>query len=317
MNEYQDYPQTYEDFLEWFKTEEDCANYISKIRWQDGFKCSKCFSTKAWRTSKGLMHCYDCGHQTSVTAGTLFQGTRKPLRLWFSVIWWVVSQKNGSSALNLKNTMSFKSYETAWTWLQKLRRIMIRPGRELLYGNVEVDETYLGGEEAGVIGREIGKKILIVVAVEENNGKIGRVRFRCIKNASSKELIPFITDNIEKNSHIITDAWSGYSPLRDKEYVHEVKNISKSDKNADELLPKVHLVISLLKRWLLGTHQGAVSEKHIQYYLDEYSFRFNRRLSKHRGKLFYRIIQQAVTQEAITMDEITGKKPKTQHVAGT
>jgi len=310
MSEYEDYPQTYEDFLEWFKTEEDCINYISKIRWQNGFMCPKCFSTKAWRTSKGLMHCYNCGHQTSVIAGTLFQGTRKPLRLWFSVIWWVVSQKNGSSALNLKNAMSFKSYETAWTWLQKLRRIMIRPGRELLCGNVEVDETYLGGEEAGVIGREIGNKILIVVAVEENKGKIGRVRFRCIKNASSKELIPFITDNIDKNSHIITDAWSGYSPLRDKEYVHEVKNIFKSDKNADELLPKVHLIISLLKRWLLGTHQGAVSEKHIQYYLDEYSFRFNRRLSKHRGKLFYRIIQQAVTQEAITMDEITGKKPK-------
>jgi len=224
MNEYEEYPQTYEDFLEWFKTEEDCINYISKIRWQDGFKCPKCFSTKAWRTSKGLMHCYNCGHQTSVIAGTLFQGTRKPLRLWFSVIWWVVSQKNGSSALNLKNAMSFKSYETAWTWLQKLRRIMIKPGRELLCGNVEVDETYLEGEEAGVIGREIGNKILIVVAVEENNGKIGRVRFRCIKNASSKELIPFITDNIDKNSHIITDAWSGYSPLRDKEYVHEVRN---------------------------------------------------------------------------------------------
>lgn len=310
MSKDEDYPQTYEDFLEWFKTEEDCINYISKIRWQDGFKCPKCFSTKAWRTSKGLMHCYNCGHQTSVIAGTLFQGTRKPLRLWFSVIWWVVSQKNGSSALNLKNAMNFKSYETAWTWLQKLRRIMIKPGRELLCGNVEVDETYLEGEEAGVIGREIGNKILIVVAVEENNGKIGRVRFRCIKNASSKELIPFITDNIDKNSHIITDAWSGYSPLKNKEYVHEVKNISKSDKNADELLPKVHLIISLVKRWLLGTHQGAVSEKHIQYYLDEYSFRFNRRLSKHRGKLFYRIIQQAVTQEAITMDEITGRKTK-------
>ena len=267
MSKDEDYPQTYEDFLEWFKTEEDCINYISKIRWQDGFKCPKCFSTKAWSTSKGLMHCYNCGHQTSVIAGTLFQGTRKPLRLWFSVIWWVVSQKNGSSGLNLKNAMNFKSYETAWTWLQKLRRIMIRPGRELLCGNVEVDETYLGGEEAGVIGREIGNKILIVVAVEENNGKIGRVRFRCIRNASSNELIPFITDNIDKNSHIITDAWSGYSPLKNKEYVHEVKNISKSDKNADELLPNVHLIISLVKRWLLGTHQGAVSEKHIQYYL--------------------------------------------------
>lgn len=310
MEKQKEYPETYEEFLEWFKAENDCIDYILKHRWPDGFKCPKCNSIKAWSTNKGLMHCSNCGHQTSVIAGTVFQGTRKPLKLWFSVIWWVVSQKTGSSALNLKNAMDFKSYETAWTWLQKLRRIMIRPGRELLFGEVEVDETYLGSEETGITGRESGDKILVVVAVEQNNGKLGRVRFRCIKNASSEELIPFIVDNIDKNSLVITDGWKAYSSLKDKGYKHEVRNTSKSGKEAHELLPRVHLIVSLVKRWLMGTHQGAVSEKHLQYYLDEYSFRFNRRLSKHRGKLFYIIIQLAVCQEATTMDEITGRKSK-------
>ena len=310
MKGLKDYPETYEEFLEWFKTEDDCIEYISKHRWPEGFKCSKCNSLKAWRTRKGLMHCSNCGHQTSVIAQTVFQGTRKPLRLWFSVIWWVVSQKTGSSALNLKNAMNFNSYETAWTWLQKLRRIMIRPGRELLCGRVEVDDTYIGGQESGVIGREIGDKILVAVAVEGLNGKIGRVRFRCINNASSEELIPFIIDNVDKNSLVITDGWRGYSSLKDKGYKHEVKNISKSDKDAGKLLPRVHLIIALVKRWLMGTHQGAVSQKHLQYYLDEFSFRFNRRLSTHRGKLFYRIIQQAVVIKAETMDSIIGKKAK-------
>jgi Zn ribbon nucleic-acid-binding protein len=196
MEKYKEYPETYEEFLEWFKTEDDCIEYILKHKWLNGFKCPKCSSIKAWRTNKGLMHCSNCGHQTSVTAGTLFQGTRKPLRLWFSVIWWVVSQKTGASALNLKDAMSFKSYETAWTWLQKLRRIMVRPGRELLSGEVEVDEAYIGGEETGVIGRKVENKVLVAVAVEVVKGKPGRVRFRCIKNASSEELIPFVVDNI-------------------------------------------------------------------------------------------------------------------------
>jgi len=310
MHEQKDYPETYEEFLEWFKTEDDCIEYIKKVRWSNGFICPKCTSSKVWKTKGGLMHCSNCGHQTSITAGTVFQGTRKPLRLWFNVIWWVMSQKTGVSALNLKNAMNFKNYETTWTWLQKLRRIMIRPAREQLNGSVEVDETYIGGPETGVVGRETESKVLVVVAVEVREGKLGRVRFRCIKNASSEELIPFVMDNVDINSNVITDGWKGYSSLQNKGYKHEVRNISKSDKKANELLPGVHKVIGLVKRWLLGTHQGAVSEKHLQYYLDEYSFRFNRRLSKHRGKLFFRTIQQAVISKAITMDEITGKKYK-------
>jgi len=301
------YPLRFEDFLDWFGTEKECVEYIAKLRWADGYKCPKCSSTKAWATEKGLMHCSECGHQTSVTAGTVFQGTRKSLKLWFHVMWWVVSQKTGCSALNLKNAMDFESYETAWTWLQKLRRVMIRPNREMLSGRIEVDETYLGAEETGVHGRETDTKVLIVAAVEEQDGRIGRVRFRCVKNASSEELVPFIQDNIDKSSTVVTDGWSGYNSLESKGYNHVVYNVSKSELTASELLPNVHLVIALVKRWLLGTHQGAVSEKHLQYYLDEFSFRFNRRLSTNRGLLFYRLMQLAVTQKACTMDEITGK----------
>jgi len=302
-----EYPEKYEDFLEWFGTEEDCVNYIAKLKWPNGFICPKCKSGKAWSTAKKLMHCSNCGHQTSITAGTVFQGTRKSLRLWFHVMWWVVSQKTGCSALTLKNVMGFDSYETAWTWLQKLRRVMVRPGREMMSGSVEVDETYLGAEEEGIPGRGSEKKILIVVAVEVKAEHMGRVRFRCIKNASAEQLLPFIADNIAKGSTVITDGWSGYNQVAAKGYTHVVHKISASDQTADELLPNVHIVISLVKRWLLGTHQGAASEKHLQCYLDEYSFRFNRRLSTHRGKLFYRLMQLSVLQKAQTMDEITEK----------
>jgi len=302
-----DYPDKFEAFLEWFETEQDCIDYIVKLKWPDGFRCPECCSEKAWPTAKKLMHCSDCGHQTSVTAETVFHGTRKSLKLWFHVMWWVVSQKTGCSALTLKNVMGFDSYETAWTWLQKLRRIMVRPGREMLSGRVEVDETFLGAEEEGKPGRGSDKKVQIAVAVEENDGRLGRVRFRCIENSSAEQLIPFIEDNIKKGSTVVTDGWSGYNEVSSKGYNHTVYKISGSGKTADELLPNVHLIISLVKRWLMGTHQGAASEKHLQYYLDEYSFRFNRRLSTHRGKLFYRLMQLSVSQRAQTMNEITGK----------
>ena len=301
------FPEKYEDFLEWFGTEEDCASYIAKIKWPNGYKCPKCSSDKAWATAKGLMHCTECDHQASITAGTVFQGTRKSLRLWFHVMWWVVSQKTGCSALTLKNVMDFDSYETAWTWLQKLRRVMVRPGRELLTGNVEVDETLLGAEEEGKPGRGAEKKVLIVVAVELQENRIGRVRFRCIDNSSAEQLLPFIEDYIEKGTTVITDGWSGYNQVAAKGYNHTIHKLSSSGQTAGELLPNVHIIISLVKRWLLGTHQGAASEKHLQFYLDEYSFRFNRRLSTHRGKLFYRLMQLSVLQKAQTMDEITGK----------
>lgn len=214
-------------------------------------------------------------------------------------MWWIAAQKTGVSASNFKDFMSFGSYETAWAWLHKLRRAMVRPDREKLQGEIEVDETFIGGKESGEkddgtgkTGRGSLEKILVVVATEWFGKQIGRVRFKCIESASSDNLVKFIEDNVEYGSTIITDGWRGYDPLSiSKNYTHIRKPISGSGQKAHELLPHVHIVDSLLKRWINGTHQGRVSSKHLEFYLDEYAFRFNRKLSTHRGKVFYRLVQ--------------------------
>ena len=258
-------------------------------------------------TKQRLIHCSSCGYQASITGGTIFHGTRKPLLLWFHIMWWVAAQKTGASAYNLMDFMGFGSYETAWAWLQKLRRAMVRPGRDKLTGIVEVDETYIGGMEIGKgkKGRGAVTKTLVVVATECVGKQIGRVRFKCIPDSTSDNLIGFIEDNVEPGSKIITDGWTGYKPLSklDK-YVHEVKVISGSGQMAHELLPHVHMVDSLVKRWLNGTHQGKVSPKHLPHYLDEFAFRFNRKLSTYRGKLFYRLVQQAVDTPPVPFNDL-------------
>ncbi len=300
----EDYPEDFEQFITRFATEQDCYNYILRLRWPQGFICPCCQCDRYWHTKRSLLACAECGHQASITSGTVFQGTRKPLRLWFHVMWWMVSQKTGASAKNLQHTMGFRRYETAWTWLHKLRNCMIRPDRNRLKGTVEIDETYIGGTEKDTKGRKAGKKTLVVIAVEVEEKRLGRVRFRIIPDASADSLIPFIRENVTPGSVIRTDGWLGYVPLSEEDYEHVVKTIYRSEKTASELLPHVHLVVSLIKRWLLGTHQGAVSRKHLSGYLDEYTFRFNRRLSTHRGKLFYRLMQQATSTEPISRQEI-------------
>lgn len=302
--EREDYPEDFEQFITRFATEQDCYDYIVSLRWPQGFVCPRCDSDRSWTSKRSLLICTECGHQTSITAGTTFQGTRKSLRLWFHVMWWMMSQKTGASAKNLQHTMGFKRYETAWTWLHKLRYAMIRPGRDRLKGTVEVDETFIGGTEEDVKGRKTATKSLVVIAVEVENKKLGRIRFRIIPDASADSLIPFIRENVTPGSVVITDGWLGYAPLKKENYEHVVENISQSEKKAAEMLPHIHLVVSLIKRWLLGTHQGAVSPKHLTGYLDEYAFRFNRRLSTHRGKLFYRLMQQAVSTAPISRQEI-------------
>jgi len=156
-----EYPRTLPEFDAWFATEDDCRQYLVKLRWPAGFRCPRCSSTKAWPTKRGLMHCKGCGHQTSITSGTIFHRTRSPLRLWLQAMWWVTTQKNGASALGLQRILGLGSYETAWTWLHKLRRAMVRPGRDRLSGEVEVDETFVGGVEKGGGRRHIGKKALV------------------------------------------------------------------------------------------------------------------------------------------------------------
>jgi len=260
------------------------------------------------------MYCAFCQRQTSFTAGTIFEGTRKPLRLWFQAMWYVTSQKFGGSALGLKRVLGLGSYQTAWSWLHKMRRAMVRPGRERLSGYVEVDETYVGGEEEGVYGRQTHKKAIVVIAVEVHFPKgFGRVRMQRIPDASAASLTPFVRDAVEPGSTVHTDGWKGYDSLPKHGYTHERTVLSDSGDPAHVSMPAVHRVSSLLKRWLLGTHQGAVSNRHLDYYLDEYTFRFNRRTSKARGLLFYRLIQQAVQVAPVPYNQLVGGTDTTDH----
>ena len=216
------------------------------------------------------------------------------MRAWFQAMWFVTSEKLGGSALGLQRVLGLGSYQTAWTWLHKLRRAMVRPGRDRLRGRIEIDETYVGGVEEGVHGRQTKTKAIVVVAAEEDGKGTGRIRLACIPDVTSESLLQFIRDAIEPGSEIHTDGWSGYKGLTAAGYRHEATNIKRSEELARELLPRVHRVASLLKRWLLGTHQGAVSREHLAYYLDEFTFRFNRRASRSRGLLFYRLLQNGL-----------------------
>lgn len=300
----EEYPRNLTELEGRYSTEEACREYLGRLRWPDGFRCPRCQSAKSWPVRRVLLECGGCGYQTSVTAGTIFQDTRTPLAVWFRAMWWVSTQKNGASALGLQRVLGLKSYETAWTWLHKLRRAMVRPEREMLAGRVEVDECYLGGLEEGLRGRLIENKALIVVATEEDGTKIGRIRMRQIPDASAASLEGFLRESVAAGSAIHTDGWKGYNGIAARGYVHQVTLMKGKKETASQLLPRVHRVISLLKRWLMGTHQGAVSHKHLDYYLDEFTFRFNRRTSKSRGKLFFRLAQQAVAVDPIPYDHI-------------
>lgn len=292
----EDYPQTLPEFEARFGTEEACRAYLIQLRWPEGFRCPVCGEGKAWpvRARPTLFHCANCGRQSSVTAGTIFQDTRTPLRTWFRAMWWVTSQKTGASALGLQRVLGLGSYETAWSWLHKLRRAMVRPGRDRLTGTIEVDETYLGGTEKGVRGRQIQRKALIAVAAEEVGNGIGRIRMRRIPDASADSIQAFVEGAVAPGSLLHTDGFLSYDRLEKHGYRHQITFLKGRKESAAELLPRVHRVVALLKRWLLGTHHGAVSMAHLDYYLDEFTFRFNRRTSQHRGKLFYRLVQQAV-----------------------
>jgi len=288
----QAYPETILEFRERFATEQACRDYLAALRWPDGFVCPQCEQARAWKKQRGLDWCRTCGYQVSVTAGTLFHDTHKPLRLWFEAMWYITNQKLGVSALGLQRVLGVGSYHTAWNWLQKLRRAMVRPGRDRLTGVVEVDEIFIGGERPGTRGRGAAGKALVVLAVQEADRRIGRVRMRRVADAAGESLEPAVWEMVEPGSTLRTDGWRGYNGLTELGCEHVV--VRKDPDLGDNLLPLVNRVASLLKRWLLGTHQGAVQHSHLDYYLDEYTFRFNRRTSKSRGLLFYRLISQAI-----------------------
>lgn len=288
----EDYPRTLIELEDRFSTEEACREYLATLRWPAGFICPGCGCVKAWRMRKGLYLCAQCRRQSSVTAGTIFQDSRVHLRVWLRAIWMVTSQKNGASALGLQRVLGLKSYKTAWAMLHKLRRAMVRPGRDRLAGRIEVDETYLGAPEPGVVGRLTEEKALAIVAAQVEDKGTGRIRMSRIPNLERETLHGFIAQSIDPNSTIVTDGLPAYAGMQG--YVHKPQTVARSGKTASELLPRVHRVISLMKRWLMGTHHGAVRHSHLDYYLDEFVFRFNRRKSASRGKLFYRLVQQAV-----------------------
>lgn len=300
----EDYPRTLKDLEARFSNDQACRDYLFALRWPEGFCCVRCGGSKSWPLRSGRRQCAGCGHQLSVTAGTVFQDTRTPLTVWFRTMWWMTSQKNGISALGLQRVLGLGSYQTAWTCLHKLRYAMVRPDRERLSGTVEVDEAWLGGLETGVRGRQTESKALIAVAVEEDGKGIGRIRMRFIPDASASSLIDFVQQSVEPGGLVHTDGWMGYASLQTNGYRHKATVLKRSDKSASELLPRVHLVVSLLKRWLLGTHQGAVHSEHLDLYLEEFTFRFNRRKSRSRGKLFYRLAQQAVAVQPTTYRSI-------------
>ena len=307
----EEYPKSLAEFESWFSSEQACRDYLYRLRWPNGFTCPRCSSLEAWPIGTMLYECSGCHYQLSVVAGTIFQDTHKPLTVWFRAIWWVTGQKNGASALGLKRILGLGSYRTAWTWLHKLRRAMVRPGRDCLSGIVEVDETFIGGEKPGKRGRGAFGKVLVGIAVEDKGDEgIGRIRLGILPDASVDSLTPFVEERVVEGSTIQTDDWLGYNRLESAGYRHVT--MKKTE------LKLAHLVASLLKRWLLGTHQGAVSPEHLVYYLDEYTFRFNRRTSTHRGKLFMRLLENAVQIEPVTQGQIVqhirGRKPKTHNI---
>jgi transposase-like protein len=298
-----DYPRDQIAFDKLFKSEQDCIDYLFEIRWPNGFECQNCGSVLFWKKNKGRYECRGCHKETSITSGTIFHKSTKPLSIWFKAIWWMIAQKNGVSAKGLQKILGLGSYQTAWLWLHKFRRLMVMTSRSKLKGVVEVDEVLIGGKKSGKRGRGAEGKSLIVVAVEVLGRKTGRTRISRIPNASSESLEQFIQENIEKGTTIITDGWPSYSRLTDLGYIHKVQASNVVDED-EEILPNVHRIASLLKRWLLGTHQSYLNKNKLGYYLDEYVFRYNRRTSKSRGLLFFRLLEQGVKNQPISFKKV-------------
>jgi ISXO2-like transposase domain/Transposase zinc-ribbon domain len=235
-----EYPRNLTELEANFGTEEACRAYLARLRWPDGFRCPRCGGSRSWPVRGVLLECARCGCQTSVTAGTIFQDTRTPLPVWFRAMWWLTTQKNGASALGLQRVLGLRKYETAWTWLHKLRRAMVRPGRDLLTGRVEVDEAYWGGQEQGLTGRQREEKALIVVAAQEDGRGIGRIRMRQIADASAESLGAFLREVIQPGAVIHTDGWRGYSGATAQGFVHEVTKLHKYLEPASELLQRFY-----------------------------------------------------------------------------
>jgi transposase-like protein len=307
----QDLPRDLPTFLERFGTDEACRAYLVRARWPAGFHCSGCGHDQAYSHKKRLIEeCTACGKQHSILAGTIFEQTKTGLARWFLAIYLVTSSKGGISAMELQRQMGFGSYGTAWAWLHKIRRAMVVPGRQPLSDRVEADETLVGGPKPGKPGRGASGKTVVAGAVESRRGKargrrLGRLRLQAVRDASAGSLVGFLGRNVLSPAEVATDGWSGYRGLEAAGYAHEPIRLARSWGDAALRLPAIHLVFGLAKRWLLGTHHGAVSAKHLQTYLDEYVFRFNRRTAKSIAHRFARVIEQAVLTPPTTYRAIS------------
>lgn len=295
--EHEDYPRNFLAFERRFSSEDACRKYLWKLRWPAEIHCPRCSGEVFWPMGNGRLFCQACSYQLSATVGTIFQDTKLPLTTWFRAMWHMTSHKNGVSALGLQRDLGLGSYKTAWSLLHKLRRAMVRPMRERLNGVVEVDETYWGSKETGgATGRLVYSKALIAIAAEVDGRGIGRIRMARIPDFARSTLHGFVQSTIEPGSTVCTDGLNSYRQLEN--YLHE-RRVQRTQPDGEHLLPRVHRVVSLFKRWLLGTHQGAISQEHLDDYLNEFTFRFNRRKSASRGKLFFRLAQQAVLIEPV------------------
>jgi len=309
-----DYPRNWNEFLDWFPSETACLAYLERLRWPRGFTCPSCgVAGEPYRASRGRLMCRGCGHQSTVTAGTIFDKTRTPLRVWLAAAWYVTNQKHGVSALGLQRVLGLGSYATAWTMLHRLRRAMVRPDRERLKGVVEVDETYLAITDRAAPLSDVARRarksktdqVLVVVAVELLQPKgFGRIRLQRIDNDSAAQVLPFVQASVEPGAQVRTDGSAAYRSLDTLGYDHQRRVMLGSEAPAHVSMAGVHRVAALIKRWILGTHHGSVQPGHLDDYLEEFVFRFNRRTSASRGMLFYRLLQQAVVTDPVTYHDV-------------
>jgi transposase-like protein/ribosomal protein L37AE/L43A len=276
-----DFPRTILEFQARFPDEQACRGYLFESRWPEGFRCPRCGSEVATSLPRRLLwQCSACRYQVSLTAGTVLHRTRIPLHVWFWSAYLVTTATPGISALQLQRQLGLTRYETAWAMLHKLRRAMVNPERQPLTREAEVDECFVGGHEPGLRGgRQHGIKALVIVAVEVRGTGSGRIRMQVIDDASADTLCSFVTQTVAAGATVHTDGWQGYRRLARLNFDHQPRSQRAQrllGEDPDEILPRVHRVISHLKTWLQGTHRG-VSEEHLQVYLDEFTFRFNRR----------------------------------------
>jgi len=260
------YPGNLAAVRSWFPDDAACLDWL---RWPDGFRCTHCGSEKGWRLPVGGWSRGGCRKRVRVLAGTVFQDTRTPLMVWFEAAWLMAVTKNGVSAAALQSLLGFGSYETAWAMCHKLRTAMGRTSVDLLSGDVEVDETFIGGvKTGGKRGRGAPGKAYVVIAVKSKDKAFGRCRLQVVPKIDAKNLGQFLHRHITPGSVVISDALRSYPPAIADTYGHKPFNIKRSGLHAHEVLPGVHRVASLLNRWLAGTHKSGVSAEHLQAYLD-------------------------------------------------